>query len=125
MVREGNNLFIVIGAIIIIGASGEAISTIQGAGQVLQDVVEFQEGIDVTGHMAINLLRVAVVGKTGMVDEDLHWQRSTSKQMSPMQETVHKAHEFLVPNVIVSFSFHERARGSSHHALLSPVIKLK
>src|SRR5579863_9678348 len=125
MIRKGNDLFVVIGSVVIIRAPGETISMIQSAGQVFENVAELRQGVNVASDATIDFLGVTVMSQICVVDEDLHRYSSACKQVSPMEEAINEAHKFLIPDVVITLSFRECMRGSSHHPFLSSVIQLK
>src|SRR5579863_2051452 len=125
MIRESDDLLIIIRPIVVIGTSGKTICAIQGTRQVFEDIIELREGVDVSSNATIDLLGVTVVSQICMVDEDLHWHSSARKQVAPMEEAIHKTHEFSVPDIIVPLRFCECAGSGSHDTFLSSVIQLK
>jgi hypothetical protein len=79
VVREGNDILIVIGSIIVIRPSRECICSISRASNVFEFKVILGEIVNVLRHTTQNLLWVVVVSKVRMVDEDLNGEKCSSE----------------------------------------------
>jgi hypothetical protein len=107
VVREGNNVLIVIRPIIVVRALGECISTIGGTSDVPKVEIILREVIDVSCDTAQDLLWVTVICEVCMVDKDLYREKCAYKEVLPMIKAEDEAHEFTIPDVVVALRLHE------------------
>ena len=92
---------------------------------MFEDVVVFQEGIDVSGNASSNFLGMSIMNQIRMIHKDSNWGPSASEEVLLASESVDKSHEFLVPDIVVPFSVSEHTRDSSNHLFLALLIMLE
>jgi hypothetical protein len=115
VVREGNDILVVIRSIIIVRATGECIGTIGRTSNMFEVEIEFEEVVDVMCDVSWNFLWMAIICEVGVVHEDLNRDMCASKEMFPMIETEDKAHEFSVPDIVIAFCLCEFSGCRANH----------
>jgi hypothetical protein len=115
VVREGNNILIVIQPIIIVRPSRECIGTIGRASDVSEVEIILREVIDITCDTARDLLWVSVICEVCVVNKDLYGEKRACKEMLPMIKAEDESHEFTIPDIVVVLCLSEISRCCADH----------